>query len=349
MTRIVRIALTASALGLAALAPAACTRGRADTPRLDEPTPVRTATVTLERLAPPVTATGVLGPKEEVPLSFKIGGVIARVLVDEGRTVRSGDTLAALELREIDAAVARARSGALKAERDLTRAQRLHADSVVTLEQLQNAQTGLDMARSELESASFNRRYAIIVAPTAGVVLRRSAEPGQLVQAGTPIVTLGSSARGVVLRAGLADRDVVRIARGDRAQVRFDALPGRTFEGTVTEIAAAADAMTGTYRTEVALPEAARLASGLVGEVEIRPQARQEFALVPVDALLEADGDKATLFVLSPDGRHAARRAVTIAFLSGERAAVAGLTGAQAVITDGAAYLNDGSAVRVQP
>ena len=207
------------------LALVACARGRAAAPPASDAVAVRVAPVSVDRIAPPVTATGTLGPKEEVTLSFKVGGVISRIFVDEGRAVRAGDTLAQLDLSEIDAAVVRARSAAEKAERDLTRAKRLYADSVATLEQAQNAQTGRDVAHAELETTLFNRRYAVIVAPASGLILRRSAEPGELVQAGKAILTLGSHARGVVVRAGLADREVVRVRRGDRAVVRFDALP----------------------------------------------------------------------------------------------------------------------------
>jgi membrane fusion protein, multidrug efflux system len=342
MTRTVSILLLSLAL-------AGCSRGRASAPPDREPVAVRLAPVTVERIARPVTATGTLGPKEAVTLSFKIGGVIGRILVDEGQAVRAGDTLAALDLSEIDAGVTRARSAAEKAERDLVRARRLYADSVATLEQTQNAETGYDVARAELETATFNRRYAVIVAPAAGVILGRSAEPGELVGPGAPILTLGSRSRGVVVRAALADRDVVRLRRGDTAEVRFDALPDRPFAGTVTEIAAAADPLTGTYRVEVALPPAG-LASGLVGHVEFRPGATQPLALVPVEAVLEGDGSHATVFALSADGRRAERRAVTIAFLAGDRVAVlSGLEGVHAVVTDGAAYLDDGAVVRVQP
>src|SRR5439155_1392393 len=208
---------------LLSLALVACARGRAAAPPAGEAIAVRVAPVSVDRLAPPVTATGTLGPKEEVTLSFKVGGVVSRIFVDEGGVVQAGDTLAELDLSEIDAAVVRARSAAEKAERDLTRARRLYADSVATLEQAQNAQTGRDVAHAELETTLFNRRYAVIVAPASGLILRRSAEPGELVQAGRAILTLGSHARGVVVRAGLADREVVRIRRGDRAVVRFDA------------------------------------------------------------------------------------------------------------------------------
>ena len=341
-----RLAITALLL----LGAAGCSRIRSEAPPADAAVPVRVAPVTVEAVARPVTATGTLGPKEEVPLSFKIGGVVGRILVDEGQAVRAGDTLAALDLSEIDAAVARARSAADKAARDLARAQRLYADTVATLEQVQDAQTGRDVAAAELETALFNRRYAVIVAPAAGVILRRSAEPGQLAQSGAAVLTLGSGARGVVFRAALADRDAVQLRLGERADVRFDALPDRAYAGAVTEIAAAADPATGTYRVEVALPTAGSLASGLVGRVEIRPRAARAVALVPVEAVLEADGSRGSVFVLAADGRHAVRRAVTIGFIDGDRVAVvAGLDGARAVVTDGAAYLDDGTAVRVRP
>ena len=336
-------------LALLPLALSGCSRSRASAAPEREVVAVRLAPVTTERIARPVTATGTLGPKEEVTLSFKIGGVIGRILVDEGQAVRAGDTLAALDLSEIDAGVTRARSAAEKAERDLTRARRLYADSVATLEQTQNAETGFDVARAELETATFNRRYAVIVAPAAGVILGRSAEPGELVSPGAPILTLGSRSRGVVVRAALADRDVVRLRLGDRAEVRFDALPDHPLAGTVTEIAAAADPLTGTYRVEVTVPGSG-LSSGLVGQVEIRPAAARPMALVPIEAVLEADGSHATVFALSADGRRAQRRAVTIGFLAGDRVAVlAGLDGVRSVVTDGAAYLDDGAAVRVQP
>src|SRR6266540_263905 len=79
---------------------------------------VRVAPVTEATITPPVIATGV---------------------VDPGASVTAGDTLAALDLSEIDAAVARAQSAADNADRDLARAKRLYVDSVVTLAQLQDA------------------------------------------------------------------------------------------------------------------------------------------------------------------------------------------------------------------
>lgn len=349
-----RLLITSLALLGVALAVQGCSQSGAKTrPDADQPIPVRVAAVSLNRVAVPVNATGTLGPKDDVALSFKVGGVVARVLVDEGQHVRAGQLLASLDFGEIDPTVTRARAAAEKADRDLARAQRLYADSVVTREQVENAATARDAARAELDAAEFNRRHAEITSPADGVILRRQAEPGELVESGATILTLGSRARGHVVRAWLADRDVVRIRRGDPATARFDALPNRRFEGHVTEIAAAADPMTGTYRVEIALGPvegAASLASGLVGAVEIRPVADQLVALVPSESVLEADGSHGIVYTLAADGRSAVRHPVTLAFLAGDHVAIAsGLEGAKNVITEGAAYLDDGHPVEVRP
>lgn len=341
-----------SLAALSAVTLAACRGGGAQQNGNDsaQAIAVRAAPVTDTLMARPIVAAGTAAPKDEITLSFKIGGVIDQVRVDAGDVVRAGQLLAALDLREIDATLSKAQSGAEKAERDLGRAERLYADSVVTLTQLQDTETAAAQARADLQAASVNRRYAVIVAPAAGTVLRRAAEAGETVSPGTTVLVLGSQARGNVVEVALADRDVVRVRRGDAAQVRFDALPGEVYHGQVTQIGAAADPATGTYTIEVTLRNAARVASGLVGQVEIRSSRAARTTLVPIEAILEADGDEATVFTLSADSSRAERRRVTVAFIDGRRVAVArGLEGIAAVLTDGAAYLSDGSAVRVTP
>ena len=332
---------------------AGCAPSSAEPPSRRAPAAVvRAAPVVDTVLARAIVAAGTVAPADEAALGFKIGGVIQRIAVDEGDAVRAGQTLAVLDLREIDAGLAKARSGAEKSARDLARMRRLYRDSVVTLAQFQDAETADEMARADLEAAAVNRRYAVIVAPAAGVVLRRSAEPGENIAAGAPVLVVGTRGGGNanLVEIGLADRDVVAVGRGDPAVARFDALPGRAFPGRLTRIGAAADPTTGTYLVEVTLDEGGTLAAGLVGTVEIRPKRGTPTALVPIESVLEADGSEATVYALSDDGARALRRRVTVAFIDGSRVAISdGLNGASRVLTDGAAYLDDGAAVRVAP
>jgi multidrug efflux system membrane fusion protein len=314
------------------------------------PIAVRSAPVRDTVLARPIVAAGTVAPKDEISLSFKVGGVIEHIAVDPGDVVRAGQVLATLDLREIDAGLTKARSAAEKAERDLARGRRLYADSVVTLAQMQDAETAAELARADLQAAAFNRRYAVIVAPSNGTILRRSAESGETVSPGTTVLVLGSRARGSVVEVGLADRDAVLVHEGDPAVARFDALPDIEFQGRVSQIAAAADPGTGTYAVEISLHQATDLTAGLVGQVEIRPSNGAPTTVVPIEAILEADGAQATVYALSADGMRAERRRVTVAFIDGDRVAVArGLEGVSTVLTEGAAYVDEGSLVRVTP
>ena len=344
-----------AALGLVTVA-AACggdadARGRkvAATTAVTNAIAVRVAPITEDSAAQPVTATGVIGLRDEIALSFKIGGVVSQVLAREGESVPAGQLLAMLDLREIDAQVAKAQSAAAKAERDLARVSRLQADSVATRQQLEDATTAAEVARADLQTAMVNRQYARIVAPASAVVLHRAAEPGELVSVGSPVLTLGSRSSGTVARVALPDRDVVRVRLGDPAVVHVDAKPGEALSGRVRQIAAASDPRTGTYAVEIAINRPDGLSSGMIGRVEIVAHGAEHLRTVPIESLLEADGDRATLFALGPDGK-AKRVSVEVAFVRGDQAAVRGaLQGIGRVVTDGAAYLDDGVPVRVTP
>ena len=333
--------------GFALLALASCTRTEAAPPPQSSAQSVAVARVAMAPAAPTIFATGTLGAKEELPLAFKIGGVVETVSAEPGQTVHEGAVLAQLAHTEINAEVEKAKLGAAKADRDFARVKSLYKDSVATLEQLQDVTTQRDVWQQNVKIAEFNRRYAVVRAPFAGVVLRRMAEPGQLVAPGAPVVLFRSNRRGVVLRAGLPDREAVRVRVGDAASVRFEAIPGETFTGRVTQVAASATPGTGTYDVEVSLGDAARgLASGRVGRVELVPPRAGLVPTVPVEALLEAHGDSATVFVLAPDGVSAQRRRIRVGALDGARVAVlAGLDTTATVVVAGGAWLRDGQRV----
>jgi membrane fusion protein, multidrug efflux system len=313
-------------------------------------TPVRTATVESVAAGSAVRSVGILAPRDEFRLSFKIAGVVDHIAVDAGDPVRKGQLLAVIKRAEVDAAVAQASEAAEKARRDLERGRRLRADEVATEEQVQDLTTAYNVARSNLGTAQFNARFARIEAPGDGVVLQRLVKENELVQAGQPVLVVGTTGAGWVVRTALADRDAVRVNIGDTAHVSFDAFPGREFAGKVTRVGSSADPMTGTFEVEVEIaPEGARFARGLVAKValDIRDgDAGADRMAVPVTAIVEANGAEATVFVLDERASVARRKRVTVGSIVGDRVVIlAGLAAGEQVITDGAAWLTDGEPV----
>jgi RND family efflux transporter MFP subunit len=313
--------------------------------------PVRVAEVVQAPVQTGLRAVGTLAPADEIRLSFKTGGVIASISVEQGEAIRSGQELAALAQEEIAAAVSQARALAEKAERDLERGRALYADEVATREQLEDLETARDIALASLRTAEFNARFSRIEAPADGVVLRKLAERDELVSPGQPVLVVGDTSGGWVVSAALSDRDVVRVLEGDVAEVTLDAYPGRTFSAKVVEMASAADPMTGTYEVKLSINAGdLRLVQGLVAKVEMVGASGSSVPVVPVHALLEADGSEAVVYVVARrEADEVARRvAVRVGRLVGDRVEiVSGLEGGERLVTEGAPYLRDGDTVRI--
>lgn len=323
-----------------------------DAPPQQDAAAVRTSPVETVTIPREIRAVGILAPRDEIRLSFKAGGVLDRIDVDVGDRVREGQVLAVLKRVEVDAAVSQAAEAVEKTRRDLERARQLRLDEVATEEQVEDLTTAYSVARSNLQAAQFNARFARIEAPADGIVLQRLAKADELVQGGQPVLVIGSTGAGWVVRAALVDRDVVRANIDDDASVTFDAFPGREFAGRVARIASSADPQTGTFEVEVEIAHGdARFARGLVAKVAIKLAAvagDTERTVVPLTAVVEANGASATIYVLDATAGVARRRQVTVGAIVGERVIViAGLEPGEQVITDGAAWLTDGRAVRV--
>jgi RND family efflux transporter MFP subunit len=331
----------------AALALAGCGNG-AEPAGTKRAAPVRVAVVEQAPAVETLRAVGVLAPADEVRLAFKTGGVIQSIAVEQGAPVRMGQLLATLADDEVASAVAQARAVAEQAARDLERGRALLADEVATREQVEELSTANQVAAAQLRTALFNARHARIEAPADGIVLRKLAEPDEQVAAGQPVLIVGNTSGGWIVRAALTDRDVVRVRTGDGAEVTLDAYPGRRFPAVVTEIAAAADPGTGTYEMKVSVdPAGVRFVQGLVAKVTLSDPEAGSVAVVPVTSLLEADGGLATVFVVAKGGV-ARRTSVRTGRLLGERIeVVAGLSPGDRVVTEGAAWLDDNQPVRV--
>ncbi len=317
-------------------------------PPPDKPTPVRVQNASAGPAVPPIDTNGVVVTKHEMRLSFKMGGVVRRVHVQEGEAVKKGQRLAEIELTEVDAQVEQARQLADKAARDLKRGENLYADQVISLEQLQDLRTQAAMAQAQFKSARFNQGYSVISAPRDGTVLRKLVEERELVPAGAPVLVFGESARGFVVRAALADREIVNVKLGDKGEMRMDAFPGQVMSGTVVEVASAADERSGMFSIDVRFDAPPpRLVSGLVARLRLAPQTSgPPLTYVPMAALVEGNGDRASVFVV--DGGKAQRREVRVAFITADSIALeSGLDSGEAVVTDGALFLENGEPVEI--
>lgn len=296
-----------------------------------------------------IEASGLVAYKRETPLAFNVPGVVASLTVDEGQTVAAGQRLAALRQTQVAAGSAEAQAALETAERNLSRARTLFEGGWVTQARLDDAELAVRRAQAASDSAGFNQDTSVLNAPAAGVILRRLAEPAQVVGAGTPVLVLGETASGLIVRVGVSAAQARAVRAGATAQVRVsgEAEPRR---GVVSLIGSAADPATGAFPLEIRLLDAGGLRSGAVAEATIEaaadPAATASLA-VPLLALIDARADQGVVYVVGDDNL-ARRRSIVTAGVSGDFVVVAsGLETGERVVSRGAAFVRDGEAVTV--
>ncbi len=299
----------------------------------------------------PVIATGRVASKEEITLSFKTGGILRKLNVEEGNRVNRGKQIASLDLQEINAQLATAKFNYDKSARDSERARMLYKDTVGTLENYQNAQTRQDLAKSQYDIAQFNRRYSIIIMPINGKVLERYVEEGELVSPGQPIYKIGSSgSKGAkILRFGLSDKDVIKLNIGDEGIVEFDAFAKAKYPIKVSEITETANPQTGLFEVEVSFKENQPLIkNGFIGNVSVYPSQNNEGLKVPINALVEGSDKKAIIYYTT-DNQTVSRKEVELQEIRKDYFLISktSLPEKGAVVTKGAAYLRDQDSIKV--
>ena len=336
---------------LASTAATGCADAHADS-KAPAPPAVAVRVVPVERaaLARSVRAVGRLAHKRTLALSFKNGGTVRSLLVQEGAQVRKAQPLAVVDQTEISAQVAQARAALTKADRDQARIDKLHATATVAQSDADNAHTATEIAHAELAAALYNQGAALLLAPEDGRIDKRLVEVGEQVGPGSPVYAMSGKTAGMVLRVGVIDRDLVDLALGDRAEITLDALPGRNFSGTVSEISLLPSAGSGTYEVELRVTTSdVPLIAGMTAKATIARRTGPPLAVVPLAALIDADGTHAALYELVPlgDALTVRKLPIEIAYFSGDRVAVAsGLSGSERILSEGASFVEPGRVVR---
>lgn len=314
--------------------------------------PVRVAALETATLSGDIIATGLLTTENDARLAFKIGGVIDRIYVTEGQTVKKGQLLATLKTGEIDAQIAQTKLSYEKAKRDLDRAQNLYKDSVATLEQVQNARTGVDLAQQQIDFVTFNEKYTSIYATVGGFVTRKLANEGEIIGPGMPLFVLNeaSSKGDWLLKIGVTDAEWASIQPNERVEITFDAYPNKTFTGSVYRKAPTADPTSGSFSVDVKVNFSnERPAMGMFGKAKIASNTKRQMTVIPYGALLEANGGQGFVFVPTTDG--GVRKAVVqIQSFDKDKVYVsaAGLAGIKEIIVSGSAFLNEKTKISIQ-
>jgi membrane fusion protein (multidrug efflux system) len=312
------------------------------------PTAIEVAVVRRGSVAREATMAGVLAPLRSVGVNAQTGGALLSVRVEEGDLVRAGQTLAEIDSRELRAQVRSAEASLSLAKSTAERSEALFKDRVVTAAEHERDQANLAAAQATLDALKTRLGYALVRAPTAGVITEKRNEAGDVVSAQSRLFTIADVST-LVVRVQVSELDISGLSIGQRAQMTVDAVDAASFTGTIRRIFPAADSVTRMVPVEIGIsgPAVRQLRPGYLARVTVRLGERGDVLLAPVSAVVGARDARA---VYLKQGDKVERRAVRIGQTSGTVVEILeGLTAGDTVVSVGADQLRDGSQVRIVP
>ena len=255
-------------------------------------------------------STGTVHPRETATVSAQVMGRIQQVLVREGDIVRAGQTLVVLDDTALRAQVEQAQAGVKAAQNaelaaqtsaalatsTLARYKQLEAQKSVSSQEMDEvshraeaATANLDAARAQTEAARSQESaartmmgYTHLVAPFAGMVTARMADPGTMAAPGVPLLQV-DMAGALQLQASVDEAAIGAIHMGMKAPVEID---GAAVAGTVAEIVPAADPSSRSFLVKIDLPSSSRTRAGTYGVAEF-PNGVRSAILIPRIALVQ--------------------------------------------------------------
>jgi membrane fusion protein, multidrug efflux system len=259
--------------------------------------PVEVAKATRGQIAASYNGTATLTADHEAQVAAKTTGVLKKLYVEEGMTVKEGQLLA--ELDDADT-----RSKALQSESLMHKAEATFAHDEAAIPKQLIAQYIYEQDKFELQSqraahqnAQLQLSYTRILAPVSGVIAERSVKIGNLIQTNQNLFRIvGMDPLQAVLN--VPERQLGILKAGQPVQLEADALPGKKFAGTIARIAPVVDANSGTFRVTTEFHDASgALKPGMFGRVDIVYDQRADALTVPRSALIEEDGETAVFVV----------------------------------------------------
>ncbi len=289
----------------------ACSTPAADEGKKDESygaAPVKVYRVQRQKISEKLFYTGVIQAMNKINVTPDIGGKIAKIHVEEGDRVQKGQLLAELDTRAVrlqldqaQAALAVAEANYNDAQKNMERMERLKKEDAASDQQYEKVKLAYEAADAQLKQAGaavnlarYNLDVSLMKAPFSGVVASKNAEVGEVINPmmggfspTSGVLTLMDFSR-VKIEIDATQQDIVRIKKGQPAQLRVTAMPDRIFQGRVSMVNITADPVSKKFKVEVTVdnPDLA-LRPNTFGEVSLEVSTHEHALVIPQKAVLE--------------------------------------------------------------
>jgi len=316
-----------------------------DKPKEKEPATVAVAVVEVGAISSYVAATANLVAEDEVKVVAEAEGKVTRLLVEEGDTVRKGQTLVQIDTADAALAVDKADIAVRNAQITRERTEKMAAERLISAQDLDKVRYEHAAAVQALAEARHRLRKTGVAAPFGGRITVRRVQPGQAVKVGDELFTLADF-EPLIARIFLPEREVLDLRVGQPVRMALRAREETRFEGRIRQISPVVDTASGTVKVTIeAVQPPPTVRPGAFVTVDVVRETRAQALLVPRTAVVR---ELHEAYVFVTDGKVARKRPVEVGLEEGLRLQItAGVKAGEQVVTSGHGALKDQAPITI--
>ncbi len=313
----------------------------------ETPIPVITQQAKESTFENSINISGNVMGQQTVQLAFMVPGQVNQVTLEEGQSIQKGKLLASLDPTSYQLARNIAKAKYDEIEDEYNRLSAMHTSGSLSESDFVKISSGLEQAKANYLLQEKNLKDTRLHAPISGVLLKRGAEPGEIIGQGTRIFGL-SDIDTVQVNASVPEGELNSIHLGDTCVVEIPSL-GQSWKGSITQIGAAAEPTTRTFNIKIDLPNSdLKLRPGMVAEVKIPEATTSSKIAIPASAILTNMDNTHYVYVADKEKKKAYKRKVTIGAIQQNNISIlSGLNPNEWIVTGGQENLQDGSSINI--
>ena len=270
----------------------------------------------------------------------QMAGRIAKINVEIGDFVKKGQILA-----EIDKAqLLQAQLQLQNQEVELQRLKSLYEAGGLSQSDYDAIQLQYNVLKTQVDNLTEN---TILRSPVDGVITARNYDAGDMYSMAAPIYTVEQIVP-VKLLVGVSESDYMKVKKGDSVEISADAIPGKTFYGSVEKIYPTIDPATRTFNVEVVVKNPYKtLRPGMFARVTVNFGSNNNVVIPDVAVVKQQGSGERFVYVLNEDGTVTYQKVTLGRRMGTEYEVLEGLSDGAKVVTGGQIRLKDGIKVNV--
>ncbi|MVT08719.1 efflux RND transporter periplasmic adaptor subunit [Chitinophaga tropicalis] len=300
-----------------------------------------------QQLSNEISLSGTVEGKTTVKLGFMVPGKVEFISSKEGEPVSKGQLLARLEPTNYSLAKQLADVQLNSVTDEYKRLELMHKKGSVSESDFSKISSSLQQAGLQQKLETKNLADTRLYSPLTGVLLSKQTEVGEVIAAGTPLFIVADIQK-IIVSAYIPEGELHQVNIGQPAEISISALK-KTFNGTVTEVGAVADATSRAFMIKIEVENTGlQIRPGMIAEARMKGTGSSQGITVPAECVIRDLDNQSYVYVVDKEQHKAFKRKVSLGRMMDNKIQVMnGLAAGETIITSGQSKLSDGATITV--